>query len=266
MPEVLENIVIDPALVVVSDRLRDIDRAWVEAIAASIKQKGQDTPIQVRRCADDRLHLVAGAHRHAACLSSGLDIRAEVIACSDLEARLIEIDENLFRRELGALDRAVFMSERQAVYLQLYPDTAQGVAGGKARQGAASDILSFAAETAKRTGFSRRTIERAVKIAHAIPVEIRERLRGTPYADRQVDLDALAGLSPEQQRQVVALITGGGAKTLKAAIAIVDGTTEPESDPDDRQYDALMKCWGNASPAAQSRFLAALRLNGELEG
>ncbi len=265
MSEVVETIVIDPALVVVSDRLRDIDRAWVEAIAASIKQKGQDTPIKVRRGTDDRLYLVAGAHRHAACLISGLQIRAEVIACDDLEARLIEIDENLFRRELGALDRAVFLAERQSVYLAMHPETKAGTAGGKARQGTATDILSFADATAARVNLSSRTIQRSVAIAAKIPADVRARLVGTSIADRQVDLLFLAELDAEMQRKAVALVTGGGAKTLKAAVAIVDGSAVPDKSPEDRQLDALMASWGKASSSARAQFLAHLREIGDLD-
>lgn len=263
MPDIIENTSIDPASVIVADRLRAVDAAWVEAIAASIQQKGQDTPIKVRRNGGGVLHLVAGAHRLEACRRLGVQIRAEIIACSELEARLIEIDENLFRHELGALDRAVFLAERRAIYLEMHPETKKG--GKNQHTSVLSDTMSFSKDVEARTGMTARTVERAILIATKIPADVRARLVGTPLADRQVDLLALAGLSPEQQRQVVALITGGGAKTLKAAIAIVDGTTEPDSDPDDRQYHALMKCWGNASPAAKSRFLADLRLNGELE-
>lgn len=265
MSEVLETIIIDPALVVVSDRLRDIDRAWVEAIAASIKQKGQDTPIKVRRGADDRFYLVAGAHRHAACLTSGIEIRAEVISCSDLEARLIEIDENLFRRELGALDRAVFLAERQTVYLAMHPETKAGTAGGKARHGAATDILSFADATAARVNLSSRTIQRSVAIAARIPADVRARLVGTRFADRQVDLLYLAELDEAMQRKAVALVTGGGAKTLKDAVAVVNGTAVPASSPEDRQFEALMNAWkGAKAPGVKARFLDRLRELGEI--
>lgn len=263
MPEAVVEL-LDPNTIIVADRLRGVDPAWVEVLAASITDKGQDTPIRVRRD-EGALHLVYGAHRLEACRRIGVEVKAEIVECSELEARLMEIDENLFRRELGALDRAVFMCERQDVYLQLYPETAKGVAGGKARQGAASDILSFAAETAARTGFSRRTIERAVKLARAIPRDVRERLRGTAFADRQVDLDALSDLAPDQQRQVVALIVGGGAKDLKKAMGIVLGTSAPPLDADDLQFAALEKAWVRASTVARERFIALIRETGDLE-
>ncbi len=113
-------------------------------------QKGQDTPIQVLRNGGGKLHLVAGAHRLEACKRISVEVRAEIIECSELEARLIKIDENLFRRELGALDRAVFLAERKAVYEEMYPDTKKGGdrgnqhSGGKPRL---NGMLTFSQET-----------------------------------------------------------------------------------------------------------------------
>lgn len=266
MANVVETIAIDPALVVVADRLCAVDNAWVEAIAASIEQKGQSTPITVRRGDDDRLHLVAGAHRVFACLHLNIDIRAEVITCDDLEARLIEIDENLFRHELRALDRAVFLAERKAVYEEMHPETKRGVAGGKSRQGSARDILSFAESTQKRTGLTRKTIDRAITIAKGIPTDLRAKLAGTILADRQVDLLLLADLPEARQRQAVALVTGGAARTVKDALMAISGTATPATTPEGRQYAALERAWSNAGPTARTRFLTMLHETGELEG
>lgn len=254
---------LDPKLIVVAERLRGIDAAWVEVLAASIRERGQDTPIRVRR-EGEALHLVYGAHRLQACLQLERPVRAEIVECSTLEARLMEIDENLFRRELGALDRAVFLAERQEVYLQLHPETAKGVAGGLARQGSASDILSFAAETAARTGFSRRTIERAVALARAISPAMRKRLRGTPIAENAAALDFLSKLPAKMQTRAVALVIGGAAKSLRDAVDTLSGTATPPPDTDDIQVAALEKAWDNASTAAKARFLALLREGGEL--
>lgn len=270
MPEAAVNTpelaLIDPATVVVSERLRVVDEAWVEAIAASIEQKGQDTPIQVRLNGGGRLHLVAGAHRFEACKRLGVEVRAEIIVCSELEARLIEIDENLFRRELGALDRAVFLAERKKVYLEMYPETKKGVAGGKARQGSASDMMSFAGETGKRINLSKRSVERAISIAEKIPADVRKRLVGTKIAEKQADLLYLAGLSHTVQRKAVTLVTDGSAKTLKAAVAKVEGTEEPEPSAEERQFARLIDAWSRSGSDVKAQFLAHLRELGELEG
>lgn len=256
---------IDPATVVVSERLRMVDEAWVEAIAASIEMKGQDTPIQVRRNGGGKLHLVAGAHRLEACKRLGVDVRAEIIQCSELEARLIEIDENLFRRELGALDRAVFLAERKKVYLEMFPETKKG---GKNQH--TKDLLSgtmtFSKETSKRIKISVTTIERAVRIAENIPADVRKRLAGTKIAEKQADLLYLASLDPSVQRKAVTLVGDGSAKNLKSAVAKVEGTEEPEPSAEERQFARLIDAWSRSSSDAKAQFLAHLRELGELEG
>lgn len=265
MPDAAPELVhVDPAAVAVSERLRLVDEAWVEAIAASIEQKGQDTPIQVRRNGGGKLHLVAGAHRLAACKRLGVEVRAEIIQCSALEARLIEIDENLFRRELNALDRAVFLAERKKVYEEMYPETKRGVAGGKARQSSATEIISFAESTAVRVGLTDRSIRLAISIAERIPADVRARLAGTKIAEKQADLLSLANLEPKLQRKAIALIEKGTAPTLKAAMAKVTGSEEPEGTPEDRQYARLYEAWARAGAGARSLFIAHLHETGEL--
>lgn len=270
MPEAAVNTpelaLVDPATVIVSERLRVVDEAWVEAIAASIEQKGQDTPIQVRRNGGGRLHLVAGAHRLEACKRIGVEVRAEIIQCSELEARLIEIDENLFRRELGALDRAVFLAERKKVYLEMFPETRNGAQGGRGGKRNENDIVSFSKQTAKRINLSARSVERAISIAEKIPADVRKRLVGTRIAEKQADLLYLAGLDPSLQRKAVTLVSDGSARTLKAAVARIDGTEEPEPTPAERQFSRLVDAWSRAGGDAKAQFLAHLREIGELEG
>jgi hypothetical protein len=52
---------------------------------------------------------------------------------------------------------------RKPLYEKLHPETRAKVAGGKARQGRASDKLSFAKDTAKKIGKSHKTVERNAK-------------------------------------------------------------------------------------------------------
>jgi len=258
---------IDPKDIIVSERLRAVDEAWVEAIAASIEQKGQDTPIQVRRNGGGKLHLVAGGHRLEACRQIGVNVRAEIIECTQLEARLIEIDENLFRRELGALDRAVFLAERKAVYEEMYPETGHGKTPGNQHSGQnrETDILSFSQSTADHVGLSSRSIERAINIATNIPVDVRQRLVGTTIADRQVDLLYLASLDPDIQRKAITLFNDGATKNLKQAVARSIGNEEPELSPVERHFQKLLDSWAQATDGAKKQFLQHLGETGEME-
>jgi len=259
-----ELVILDPAEVVVSERLRAVDEAWVEAIGASMATRGQDTPIQVRRNGGGKLHLVAGAHRLAACKQEGLNVRAEVITCTDLEARLIEIDENLFRRELNPLDRAVFLAERKKVYLEMFPETRKGAKNQHAKGGLLNDTMSFSRQTAERIKLSQRSVERAIHIAENIPADLRARLIGTPWADKQADLLYLASLAESTQRRAMALVFDGAAKSLKAAVAQIDGTAAPEPSSAERQYARLIDAWNRSGVEVRSHFLAHLREIGAL--
>lgn len=70
---------------------------------------------------------------------------------------------------------------RKLLYEALYPETKKGVAGGKAggrgRKKVASEKVSFATDTAKKTKKSKRSVEMKVKIGAALK----------PYTDRLAD-------------------------------------------------------------------------------
>ena len=102
---------LNPADIIVGDRLRALDRESVERLKESISRIGLKTPISVRSSAQGWT-LVAGRHRLAACIELGIN-QIPVIAetSSELEARLWEIAENLHRAELTALERAEHISQ-----------------------------------------------------------------------------------------------------------------------------------------------------------
>lgn len=64
-----------------------------------------------------------------------------------------------------------FANVRKGAYLRIHPETMQHVAGGKARQGTASEIISFAKDTAEKTGVSERTVQHDVQIGEKIAAQ-----------------------------------------------------------------------------------------------
>lgn len=229
-------------------RLRRVDEAWVEALAASIERNGLQQPIQVACGPDGGFRLVAGAHRYAAVQWLGRDtIAAQVIDVTDDEARLLEIDENLFRRELSYYDRAKFLAERQAVWERLHPETKRGVAGGKARQrkeGApATAMIAFAGSAAERVGLSERSIQEAVKLWRDLSDETKHLVENSPsLADNGAFLKRIAALPrAEQLGAVQAHLSPAGE--------------QPESDPVQAQFERLIKAWGRAGEKARAQFL-----------
>src|ERR1700722_1846487 len=98
--------------------LRPLIDAEVKRLAASMQQIGLMTPITVRRSSDsdDSYELTTGRHRVAAALSLGWDeIDAIEIECSDVDAKLWEIAENLHRAELTKLQH----DEQVAMWIRL---------------------------------------------------------------------------------------------------------------------------------------------------
>jgi ParB family chromosome partitioning protein len=250
----------------VGERLRAIDDDYVALIAASMAERGQDTPIIVTGPqADGRYRLVAGGHRVAAANASGwAEIAAKVVEADDLQAKLIEIDENLVRRELSALDRAVFLAERKAVYEALHPSTKHGGQRGKVKsQSSATWSERFSSATAKKLGLSERSIQAAVARA-AIPADVRAMIASLPIADSGAELDKLATLDPQLQREVARRL-GGDTRTVAAALHAINGAPRAGAAAEaTKQHAALMSAWRKAGKAARRRFIDYLVAEGEI--
>jgi len=254
---------IEIARIAVPRRLRRIDDAWVAALAANIAEHGLHQPVTVRRFADDsgvdqpdRYVLVAGAHRLAAVGSlDRVTVTAEVVDVDDLTARLIEIDENLFRRELSVLDRAKFLAERKALYQELHPETKRGKAGAAARWGMQTTALSFASDTAERIGLTGRTVDRYVALWAKLEPVARDALELHPIANNASELKALAKLPPAAQRLVVAYLQGGVHKRVAHAVAeAYPHAAKPVPDPAGR----LISAWQRSGRRGKTKFLRHL--------
>jgi ParB family chromosome partitioning protein len=247
----------------VGRRLRAADPDWVTAIAESFRERGQRTPIEVRPEAGG-FTLVAGLHRLRAAQALGWEtILASVFQGSDLEARLVEIDENLMRRELSELDRAVFLAERRAVWQQIHPHTAKP--GRRIRDKSVSNSDApleerFSVATARKLGLSARTIDRAIARAD-IAADVRAQLTGHPVAMKGAQLDVLAGLAQVDQRRVAAalLAEDSPARTVAEALQRL-GLAQPrqEQPRDERDYAKLLVLWTGASDAVRANFRAFL--------
>ena len=256
-----------------SHRLRPIDPAHAEVIALSILEVGLKQPIVVRphpAPGEYEYELVIGAHRlHAlkatAYRSLEVGTQVQIEELDDSHAKLVEIDENLARHELNALDRAVFMLERKKLHEQLYPESAHG----KARKSKAQEKTQtlhlfskgFAAATAARVGLSKRTIQLAVQIAEKLDPEAIAALRGTDIETNQRELLALAALDPFTQRQVAGSIREGkGKTTAKALVSLGLTQATPVCDPQARLYAILLDAWTKADKVTRAQFLDAADL------
>lgn len=256
-------------LIDVGERLRPVDPDYVALIAASMAERGLDTPVTVTAAdaTTGRHRLIAGGHRIAAARALGWPkIDALLSDANELQARLLEIDENLIRRELSALDRAVFLAERQAVYLAMHPETGHGKARKNKGEEKTTSLSSFAQATAAKLGLDERSIQRAIKRA-ALEPDIRRLLTGHPVADSGAELDKLLSLTPEGRRQAVAALTRAEtpARNISAAIAEFTGPARASKAAEaQRQLSALLGAWRKAGKKARGEFLDFLASEGEI--
>jgi ParB family chromosome partitioning protein len=266
---------IDVALIDASDRLRPVDTAKAQLIADSILaarargEHGLDTPIMVRP-AGAGFKLVIGAHRlFAVQLLGDTAIDAIVEEIGDLEARMKEVDENLCRAELNALDRAAFLAERDRVWRKMHPDMAGRKGSAKARWHHVSGAVSFAAEISERIGLSQRTVQRDVKLYRMLastPEAIAD-IRGTWLENDPGQLKALASIPAADRYQVINRLfrEGSPAKNVAAAIAEIQGKPKVEVNPEEAVFAALVMQWMRASARMRSRFLNHLDETGALD-
>jgi len=246
--------------------LRPIDPVYAAFIASSIEQRGVIEPIIVRP-AGNGFKLTAGGHRLEAFKLLGwteLKVGPHVIVREEdeSEARLSEIDENLVRPELSALDRAVFLAERRRIYEEQRRVAAKG--GDRKSDQFKSQSLRidlsprFTEDVAERVGLSERSVQLALRIAAGLDREAMASLRGTKIERNQQELLALVDLEVAQQRAASKAIAAGEVKTVREARVAIGVDKEVANDPQGRAYAALLANWEKADAKTRRAFLKAI--------
>lgn len=249
--------------IVVGERLRAVDPDHVAVIADSIRQCGRVLqPVAITQTLGGDWMLVAGAHRLAAARMVGHKEIPVVIheELNGLQAKLIEIDENLLRHELNPLDRAVFLAERKSIYEKLHPEAKQG---GDRKSVAAKNqkaTMAFCSDAAEKTGLSERSIKRSVQIATHLSAEVRKNLVGTDLSKNQSELLLLAKQEPDAQVKIVELILDqkDGVKSVKAAIERTSGKPKVVVDTTHAEIKKLMDAWRHSGLSARRTFVREL--------
>ncbi len=269
MPQTISYASIDA-----SNRKRPIDPDHATWIAASIEEKGRgaigeglEQPIKLTPRGDG-YRLVHGGHRHAAMGLLGwsdLVIGKHVVVeeMGDLEAELAEIDENLVRRELNALDRALFLAERREIYEKINKVHGQGGdrKSDRYKESTISQTLRlgfsprFTADVADKVGLSERAVQLALQIAEKLDRAAARRLRGTKIERNQQALLALCDLSPDEQVEAADFIASGEAKTVAEARVAIGKDKPVVADPQARLLATLLEAWEKASKVTRAGFL-----------
>lgn len=262
--------------IIVPERLRMVEEDHALAIQASIVEHGLINPITVRRTPPATKPfrpyiLVAGAHRLRAIeLLDEAEIESVIVEADKLDAIMIEITENLFRNELSALDRAMFVMSYREAYEQKNGKVSRGRPANSVNLTeliAGEAAAGFSAHVANRLGLSVSAIERAQRIGQQLSPDLRQRLRGTPVADNQTMLLKLAAMEPQRQK-LVAL-----AFSEKPDIARAIDLTDPhaqdraQATAQDKILSTLIDSWRRADDKTKAAFLehagAALKVRRE---
>lgn len=211
---------LDPARIV-DDRMADrLDPADVHDLRAAIEANGQTVPILVRRHPSeaDRYLLVYGRRRLEAIRQSDkvAKVRALVANLDDDSALRAQISENMARRDLSFIEKAIFAQEL--------------VSSGFGNQSQVAEILtvtkssvSMAIAIADMVGTD---LIRAIGAAHGIG-RPRWEAMGRAIADNDLDRGSLIRLAEE---------THG-----KADVAMVIDAAPATDDPSVQAFEAVSK-------------------------
>jgi ParB-like nuclease domain len=212
-----------------ANQLRPVDDEKVKLIAASMARIGLMTPITVRFRPDDTTpdegdyELIAGRHRLAAAKLLGWDSIdvIELIRCSDVDAKLWEIAENLHRAELTKLQR----DEQVALWIAL-TDGVSAQPAQKPKGGRPEGGLSAAA---RELGVDRDDARRAVKVASLSDAAKAAAVKHGLDDNRSALLAAARSTAPEDQ--VAKIVEIAVNKTKTAPLAEASKEDEEEEAP-----------------------------------
>jgi len=154
---------IDPNKIVIENRLRE-DLGDIDELARSIEEIGQLQPIIVKK-EQKKLKLIAGQRRLEACRKLGREVwyvdasDQGIIVDTPAKKRRIELQENIMRKQMNPLEKAIGISEIDRLQKNEYGQSV----GSRYPQGGWSYE-----DTAKMLGFkSKASVGFAVKIALA---------------------------------------------------------------------------------------------------
>ena len=247
----------------VGERLRPIDMDYAEAIAASMSEHGQISPIMIRKTPAKKgtpYTLVAGGYRTtAATLLGWTEIDAIVVKADAVEAQLLEISENLYRNELNPLDRAIFVMKYRELWEEKHGKIKRG-GDQKSKPQDAGLVFSAGRELSKlvqeRLGISQDKYERAVSIGTKLDPVLRQAVRGTTAENDQSQLLTLAKLPREDQVKVAAALKH--EPDVKKVLAFTKPpalVTTPPASSQSIILTKLIAAWDEASEETRDSFL-----------
>ncbi|SIR41426.1 chromosome partitioning protein, ParB family [Rhizobium sp. RU35A] len=255
--------------ILIGSRQRPIDRDYAAVIGASMKEHGQLQPIVVRAtpAAQCPYTLVIGGHRCTGAEIHGIEmLDAIVVKANSADAQMLELAENLHRRDLSVLDRAYFVQAYRDLWESKYGKINQGGdQSAKLALCSTEGVTGFSEAVANKLGLSRRAAFRLNKISGSLHPDLRAVLQTSPAADNQSQLLALAKMEPQKQRQMAVALKA--EPDVKKALAIVDPAPRlPKAQAEQALLlSRLVTAWEDASEETRRQFLEHIGMEGSAE-
>lgn len=224
--------------------------AWAEALASLIAAKGQNDPIKLVKNPPRSKYawkLVTGLHRLAACMQLGIEPFAIEVNGDHADLIRIQESENVDRRELAPIERAMFVNavaaSIKARITADHGDVSQQVIARRARAAKAqfsdmekaderasltvdnlSTVYSWKAETAEACGLGAKDVQRAIRIFDCVVAPNRDLMdvfKDHPVAQTNAALLEIAAVGDAGQRRKLIVTLINGPKDLGYAMEML---------------------------------------------
>lgn len=199
----------------VSEGRREADQEAVQELMDSISRVGLLNPITV----DQEYTLIAGLHRlEAAKLLGWSEIECTVSSLEGLLAELAEVDENVVRKGLSAVEYSDLLLRRKEIYEMLHPETKNGgdrksekIRIAKCNSDPAKPFIQ---DTAEKLGVHPTTVARQIQTAKNLTAEAKDIIRDTGTKITKKGALKLSRLKPEQQKEAASRLAAGDIHSM----------------------------------------------------
>jgi len=232
---------------------REVDPEDVKELADSIRDLGLLHPIIV----DKKYALIAGLHRlEAVKLLEWTEIECTVSSLEGLKAELAEIDENVIRSDLTALEFGELLLKRKDIYETLHPEVKATYNGGGFKgnqhknskrsvvtEDSSVTTKSFVQDTAEKLGVTPRTVEKQIQTAKNLTPETKTIIRETDTKIGKEEALKLSRLEPEQQKEAAEMLSVGTIRSVeeyKTAKTVEPNCTEGDPIPADKPKETVL--------------------------
>ena len=202
--------------VLVHEGRRELIPEYVRELADSISAVGLLNPITIDR---DQA-LISGLHRlEAAKLLGWAEIECTVSNLEGLLVELAEVDENVVRKDLSAMEFSDLLLRRKRIYEALHPEIRHGGDRKsekiKTKNLRLDPVKSFAQDTAEKLGVSPRTVELQVQTARDLTPEAKDIIRNAGRKITKQSALQISRLEPEQQKEAASQLAAGQIRSMK---------------------------------------------------